>query len=150
AGISGSTRCQNSSVTTHDSTRFAKISIHRRAQCGSDRQFTYLRISSKKRVKGYKPAWRMASPGVEPTAFESLRALLSGVATNLNPRKTCWRLGGLVLFFDMTVEGLKLKASPPKNVVLCMDLDDLMNADIRSTLPPCGRNPCPSHADDPT
>jgi len=30
-GISGSTRCQNSSVTTQDSTRFAKISIQRRS-----------------------------------------------------------------------------------------------------------------------
>jgi hypothetical protein len=96
-----------------------------------------LLLDAQKRVKGYRLAWHMASPGVEPTAFESLRALLSCAATNLNPPKTGWRLGRLALFFDMTVDGLNLKelqALPPKNVVLCMDLDDLMNADIRSTL----------------
>jgi hypothetical protein len=36
-GNQRSARCQNSSVATHDSTRFAKISIKRRATCGSDR-----------------------------------------------------------------------------------------------------------------
>jgi hypothetical protein len=45
-GISGSTRCQNSSLTTHDWARLLKGSIQRRADCGSERQFTYLRISS--------------------------------------------------------------------------------------------------------
>jgi len=48
----------------------------------------------------------MASPGAEPTAFESLRALLSCAATNPNPPETGWRLGRLALFFDMTVDGL--------------------------------------------
>lgn len=96
-----------------------------------------LLLDAQKRVKGYKLAWRMALPHVEPSAFESLRALLSCVATNLNPPKTGWRLGGLVLFIDMTVDGLflnELQALPPENVVLCMGLDDLMDADIRSTL----------------
>ncbi|MDM0085763.1 signal transduction protein, partial [Variovorax sp. J31P179] len=95
-----------------------------------------LLLDAQKRVKGYRLAWRMAH-GAEPTAFESLRALLSCAATNLNPPKTGWRLGSLALFFDMTADGLSLKelqALPPKNVVLCMDLDDLTNANIRSTL----------------
>ncbi len=96
-----------------------------------------LLLDAQKRVKGFKLAWRMALPHVQPNAVESLRALLSCVATNLNPPKTGWRLGRLVLFFDMTVDGLflnELQAVPPENVVLCMGLDDLMNADIRSTL----------------
>ena len=38
-GISGSTRCQNSSVTTNDCTCFLlKASLRHRVQCGSDRQ----------------------------------------------------------------------------------------------------------------
>lgn len=96
-----------------------------------------LLLDAQKRVKGYRLAWRMAMPHVEPDAFESLRALLSCVATNLNPPKTGWRLGGLILFFDMTVDGLflnELQALPPENVVLCMGLGDLMDVDIRSTL----------------
>jgi EAL and modified HD-GYP domain-containing signal transduction protein len=96
-----------------------------------------LLLDAHKRVKGYKLAWHSALPHDEPNAFERLRALLSCVATNLNPPKTGWRLGRLVLFFDMTVEGLflnELLALPPENVVLCMSRDDLMDAAIRSTL----------------
>lgn len=96
-----------------------------------------LLLDTQKRIKGYKFAWRMALPDVQPNSLESLRALLSCVAANLNPPKTGWRLGGLVLFFDMTVDGLflnELQALPPENVVLCMGLDDLMDPKIRSTL----------------
>lgn len=96
-----------------------------------------LLLDAQKRVKGYKLAWRVALPHGEPNALESLRALLFCVATNLNPPKTGWRLGRLVLFFDITVDGLvlnELRALPPENVVLCMSLEDLMDADIRSTL----------------
>lgn len=47
-GISGSTRRQNASVTPHESTRFlANVSLQRRVRCGSERQYNYLRISSK-------------------------------------------------------------------------------------------------------
>src|SRR5437868_10397597 len=90
-----------------------------------------LLLDAQKRVKGDNLAWRMSLPHGEPDAFESLRALLSCVAANLNPPKTGWRLGGLVLFIDMTVDGLfvnELQALPPENVVLCMGLDDLMDA----------------------
>ncbi|MDM0085752.1 signal transduction protein, partial [Variovorax sp. J31P179] len=96
-----------------------------------------LLLDAQKRVKGYKLAWRMALPHGEPNAFENLRALLSCIATNLNPPNTGWRLGRLLLFFDVTVNGLflnELQALPPENVVLCMGLDNLMDADIRSTL----------------
>jgi hypothetical protein len=47
-GTSGPTRCQNSSVTIHDSTRLGKVSLRRRAPCGSDRSFAYLRMTSKR------------------------------------------------------------------------------------------------------
>jgi hypothetical protein len=40
-GISGSTRCQNSSITTHDGIRLRdKAPFRHRAQCGSEEKFT--------------------------------------------------------------------------------------------------------------
>ncbi|MDN8618057.1 EAL and HDOD domain-containing protein [Variovorax ginsengisoli] len=96
-----------------------------------------LLLDAHKRVRGYRLAWRAASPHGASSASENFRALLSCVSTNLNGRKTGWRLGALLVFFDLTVDGLflrELEGLPPENVVLCMGLDDLADADARSMM----------------
>ncbi len=94
-------------------------------------------LDAQKCVRGYRLAWRPFPRHREPNASENFRALLSCVATNLNAPKTGWRLGGIVIFLDVTVDALlldELQDLPPENVVLCMDLDDLTHADTRPML----------------
>lgn len=96
-----------------------------------------LLLDAHKRVRGYRLGWRAASPHGASSASENFRALLSCVATNLNGGKTGWRLGALLVFFDAPVGGLflrELEGLPPENVVLCIGLDDLVDADTRSVM----------------
>ncbi|MDM0002167.1 HDOD domain-containing protein [Variovorax sp. J22P240] len=105
---------------------------------GANGFVTYaLQLDAQKRVRGYRLAWRAAGGGPEaPDASAQSRALLSCVSRHLNSGKGS-RLGRLVLFLDVTVDTLfqsELQALPPESVVLCMGLDDLMDADTRSML----------------
>jgi EAL and modified HD-GYP domain-containing signal transduction protein len=104
---------------------------------GANGYVTYaLQLDAQKRVKGYRMAWRAADGGnAAQDASAQFKALLSCVSTHLHGGK--WRLGRLVLFLDVTVDALfqsELQALPPENVVLCMGLNDLMDADTRSML----------------
>ncbi|MDM0074571.1 HDOD domain-containing protein [Variovorax sp. J2P1-59] len=105
---------------------------------GANGFVTYaLQLDAQKRVRGYRMAWRVAAGSHEaPDTSAQFKALLSCVSKHLNTGKG-WRLGRLVLFLDVTVDALfqsELQALPPENVVLCMGLDDLMDADTRSML----------------
>jgi c-di-GMP-related signal transduction protein len=94
-----------------------------------------LQLDPQKRVKGYRMAWRAADGQDASDPAAQFRALLSSISKHLNAPK--WRLGRLVLFLDVTVDALfqnELQALPPDNVVLCMGIDDLMDADTRSML----------------
>lgn len=98
-----------------------------------------LQLDAQKRVKGYRMAWHAAAAGdtaAPADASARVHALVNCVAKHLNPPKG-WRLGGLVLFFDVTVESLflpELQSLPPRNVVLCMGLDAFMAEDTRPML----------------
>lgn len=97
-----------------------------------------LHLDGQQRVKGYRLAWR-ATPDAHqpPDASAQFKALLDCVTKQLNPAKSGWRLGRLGLLLDVTVDGLflpELQALPPENVVLCMGMEELMDADTRSML----------------
>jgi len=97
-----------------------------------------MQLDAQQRVKGYRMAW-LATPGAEPVpdASSQFIALLDNIGRHLNPARTGWRLGRLVLFLDVTVDALflaELQSLPPENVVLCMGLGDLSDADTRSML----------------
>ena len=97
-----------------------------------------LQLDPQQRVRGYRMAW-LAAPGAAPVpdASSQFKALLDNIGRHLNPPRTGWRLGRLVLFLDVTVDGLflaELQSLPPENVVLCMGLGDLSDVDTRSML----------------
>lgn len=104
----------------------------------ADGYVTYaLLLDTQKRVAGYRLAWHPAAQHNVAGAGELFKALVSCVARHLNPPKTGWRLGHTVLFFDVTAETLaasELQGLPPDNVVLCLGLDALMDADVRPIL----------------
>jgi EAL and modified HD-GYP domain-containing signal transduction protein len=94
-------------------------------------------LDAQRRVVGYKMVWCATVGHEREGAGAQFSALVSTVATHLNPKKTGWRLGRLILFFDVTVDALfqsELQSLPPENVVLCMELDDLSDADARPML----------------
>jgi len=97
-----------------------------------------LQLDHQQRVKGYRMAW-LATPGDAPMpdASSQFNALLDNICRHLNPARTGWRLGRLVLFLDVTVDALflpELQSLPPENVVLCMGIAELSDADTRSML----------------
>ena len=96
-----------------------------------------LLLDTQKRVAGYRLAWHPAATQNAASGAELFKALVSCVAKHLNPPKTGWRLGHTVLFFDVTAETLaasELQALPPDNVVLCLELDALLDEDVRPIL----------------
>lgn len=96
-----------------------------------------LLLDPQKRIKGYRLAWRAVPGHEEANVASQLKALVASVAKHLNAAKTGWCLGRNVLFFDVTADSLllsELQSLPPENVVLCMGLDDLTDADTRPTL----------------
>lgn len=96
-----------------------------------------LLLDPRKCIKGCKLSWSPGPRDDAPIASHRLRALLSCAAAHLHPPRLGWRLGRLVLLFDMSPEGLgleELHALPPANVVLCMGRDDLMDARSRPML----------------
>jgi|UPI000482CF2C c-di-GMP-related signal transduction protein len=103
---------------------------------GTDGYVSYaLQLDGQKRVKGYRMAWRAAGGQELKDDSAQFKALLASISKHLNAPK--WRLGRLVLFLDVTVDALfqnELQALPPESVVLCMGIDDLMDADTRSML----------------
>lgn len=97
-----------------------------------------LQLDAQQRVRGYRMAW-LATPGAEPVpdASSQFNVLLDNICRHLNPPRTGWRLGRLVLFLDVTADALfqpALQSLPPENVVLCMGMSDLSDADTRSML----------------
>ncbi len=96
-----------------------------------------LLLDPQQRVMGYRLAWRAVPGHEEVNVALQLKSLVASVANHLNAAKTGWRLGRNVLFFDVTADSLllsELQSLPPENVVLCMGLDDLTDADTRLTL----------------
>ena len=94
-----------------------------------------LQLDAQRHIKGYKFEWR----GVSETASASdnFRALVSTIAANLKGGKAGWRLGKLMVYLDVTAEGLaleELQALPPENVVLCVRLAELASEKLRPTL----------------
>src|SRR5690349_22543687 len=76
-------------------------------------------------------AWRRANRVREPEGAPFLRR---DEPQSSRDRLAPWQAGPLLRHDSRRTNLKELQALPPKNVVLCMDLDDLMNADIRSTL----------------
>ncbi|MGJ7493396.1 EAL and HDOD domain-containing protein [Variovorax sp. ZT4R33] len=96
-----------------------------------------MQLDAQKHIKGYKLQWRSASADAAPDISSDFRSLLACVATNLNSSKAGWRLGRLVIYLDASADSLRqgqLLALPPKNVVLCLRLPQLMDEDLRPAL----------------
>jgi len=97
-----------------------------------------LQLDGQMRVKGYRFGWRAVAGGsAAPDASAQFRALLSCVSKHLISAKGGWRLGQLVAYFDVTVDALflnELQSLPSENVVLCMGIEDVADADTRSML----------------
>jgi len=97
-----------------------------------------LLLDPQKRVAGYKLAWRAAAgPGEAPDAISQFKALVACVTEHLNPADTPWRLGRSELFFEVNAEALALGALqslPPEYTVLCLELADLANEELRPIL----------------
>jgi len=95
-------------------------------------------LDAQQRVKGYRLSWiGVANNGTGAGAILQLKNLVGFVIKHLKPEKRGWRLGGMILYFDVPAEGLflpELQALPPEKVVLCLSLEDLMDADTRSML----------------
>ncbi len=103
-----------------------------------DGYLTYaLLLDPHKRVVGLRPAWHPAAPQAAAGIQEQFKAMVACMARHLNAPKTGWRLGGTVLYLDMTAELLaagELQSLPPEKVVLCLGADDLADADARPLL----------------
>jgi len=102
----------------------------------ADGYVTYAQeLDAQMRVQGYRFHWRAVDPATDAAA--QFRALATCLGTHLHPEKGGWRLGRLLVYLDVTVEALfqnELQLLPPANVVLCMGMDDLADADTRSML----------------
>jgi len=107
-------------------------------ELSADGYVTYaLLLDAKKRVLGYRLAWRSAAQHNAASATDQFKALVSCVGKHLNAPRTGWRLGNAVLFFDVTAETIaasELQSLPPENVVLCLREDALMDAEARPIL----------------
>lgn len=97
-----------------------------------------LLLDAHKRVAGYRLAWRAAArPEEAPDAISQFKSLVACVTEHLNPPDTPWRLGRSELFFDVNAELLALGALqslPPEYTVLCVELGDLANEELRPIL----------------
>lgn len=97
-----------------------------------------LQLDAQMRVKGYRFGWRaVGDDSALPDASAQFRALLSCISKHLVAANGGWRLGQLVAFLDVTVDALflnELQSLPSGNVVLCMGMEDMADADTRSML----------------
>ena len=92
-------------------------------------------LDARKRVMGYRLAWRPASPDNAADAVAQFKALMSCAGKHLNDPKAGWALGRTLLFVDVTAESIvtgELQLLPAENVVLCVGLDLLMNEELRA------------------
>ncbi|GER12524.1 EAL and HDOD domain-containing protein [Variovorax boronicumulans] len=105
---------------------------------GADGHVAYaMLLDGKRRVVGYRMAWRAAGQGTDAGAAAGVKALMDTLGLHLNPGGHGWLLGAQRVFVDVTVDALfqsELQSLPPRNVVLCMKADELMDADMRSIL----------------
>ena len=91
-------------------------------------------LDAGKRVMGYRLAWRPASPDNAADAVSQFKALMTCAGKHLNDPRTGSALGRTLLFVDVTAESIvtgELQLLPPENVVLCVELDLLMNEELR-------------------
>lgn len=97
-----------------------------------------LQLDARMRVKGYRFGWRAVAGGADASDTSAqFRALLSCISKHLISANGGWRLGQLTAYFDVTVDALflnELQSLPSENVVLCMDIEDMADADTRSML----------------
>src|SRR3954463_6459116 len=105
----------------------------------SDGYVSYaLQLDAQMRVKGYRFGWRaVGEASTLPDASAQFRALLSCISKHLVSANGAWRLGQLVAYLDVTVDALflnELQSLPSGNVVLCMGMEDMADADTRSML----------------
>ncbi|WP_454907376.1 EAL and HDOD domain-containing protein [Variovorax gossypii] len=94
-------------------------------------------LDAQRRVVGYRLAWRPAGEQAAAQAGSGVKALMDTAAQHLNPEDGGWQLGAMLLFVDVSVDALfqsELQSLPAQSVVLCMDKEDLMDAELRSIL----------------
>jgi len=94
-------------------------------------------LDAQRRVTGYRLAWRPAGEQAAAQAGSGIKALMDTAALHLNPEDGGWQLGAMLLFVDVSVDALfqsELQSLPAQSVVLCMDKEDLMDAELRSIL----------------
>ncbi|MEJ7687140.1 MAG: HDOD domain-containing protein [Variovorax sp.] len=103
-----------------------------------DGYLTYaLLLDPQKRVVGLRPAWHLAAPQAAASVQAQFKAMVACMAKHLNAPKTGWRLGGTVLYLDLSAELLaasELQSLPPEKVVLCLGPADLADAGARPLL----------------
>lgn len=92
-------------------------------------------LDAQRRVIGYRMGWRATGADSGASGAAGVKALMDTLAMHLNPGDDGWLLGSQLLFVDVTVDALfqsELQSLPPQQVVLCMQADELMDADLRS------------------
>jgi len=92
-------------------------------------------LDAQRRVIGYRMGWRATGADSRASGAAGVKALMDTLAMHLNPGGDGWLLGSQLLFVDVTVDALfqsELQSLPPQQVVLCMQADELMDADLRS------------------
>ncbi|MBS0342403.1 MAG: HDOD domain-containing protein, partial [Proteobacteria bacterium] len=86
-------------------------------------------LDLRRRVVGYRMAWREAGGGGGDKPSSGLQAMADCLAEHLNPAGRGWRLGRTPLFFDVAADPsllTSLQALPPENVVLCVGPEDMV------------------------
>ncbi|SOD25501.1 EAL and modified HD-GYP domain-containing signal transduction protein [Variovorax sp. YR752] len=106
---------------------------------GPDGHVAYaMLLDAQRRVMGYRMAWRAAGgEGSGVSGAAGVKALMDTLAMHLNPTPAGWLLGPQLVFVDVTVDALfqsELQSLPPQHMVLCMGVDELLDADMRSIL----------------
>ncbi|KLN52266.1 EAL and HDOD domain-containing protein [Variovorax paradoxus] len=122
-----------------EETQATEVSKDRMVSRNADGYVAYtLLLDPQKRVAGYKLAWCAAArPEEAPDAISQFKSLVACVTEHLNPPETPWRLGHSELFFDVNAEVLALgvlQSLPPEYTVLCLELGDLANEELRPVL----------------
>lgn len=93
-------------------------------------------LDPKKQVIGYRMAWRPAGPH-PASADAQLQALGDSVRHHFCQRQAGWRMGNIVLFFDVAPGVTALdwcEGLPAQNVVLCWQYADFLDPQRQPTL----------------
>ena len=94
-------------------------------------------LDNRKRAVGYRLAWRPIGGGMGQGGTAGFKQLLQAIAQHLNAGGLAWALDEMELFVDATIESLfasELQSLPAEHTVLCMSLQDMMDADARPML----------------